>query len=64
MNKIQPSFTKRELRDVMKSPLSFSETISLKSRKLENLFLYMLGVLPPSISMWIIGILGKYKGLI
>ena len=61
---IQPSFSKRELRNIMKSPLSFWETISLKNRKLENLFLYMLGVLPPSISVWIIGFLGKHKGLI
>jgi hypothetical protein len=64
MDKIQPSFTKRELRDVMKSPLSFRETISLKNRKFENLFLYMLGVLPPSLSVGIITVLGKYKGLI
>lgn len=63
-DKIQPAFSKRELRDVMKSPLTFKETISLKSRKLENLFLYMLGVLPPSISIWIITILGKHRGLI
>lgn len=63
-DKIQPAFSKRELRDVMKSPLTFRETISLKSRKLENLFLYMLGVLPPSISIWIITILGKHRGLI
>jgi hypothetical protein len=28
------------------------------------LFLYMLGVLPPSISIWIITILGKHRGLI
>lgn len=63
-DKIQPAFSKRELRDVMKSPLTFRETISLKSRKLENLFLYMLGVLPPSISIWIITILGKQRGLI
>ena len=63
-DKIQPAFSKQELRDVMKSPLTFSETISLKSRKIENLFLYMLGVLPPSISIWIITILGKHRGLI
>ena len=63
-DKIQPAFSKRELRDVMKSPLTFRETISLKSRKIENLFLYMLGVLPPSISIWIITILGKHRGLI
>jgi hypothetical protein len=63
-DKIQPAFSKQELRDVMKSPLTFRETISLKSRKIENLFLYMLGVLPPSISIWIITILGKHRGLI
>lgn len=63
-DKIQPAFSKRELRDVMKSPLFFKETISLKSRKFENLFLYMLGVLPPSISILIITILGKHRGLI
>lgn len=63
-DKIQPAFSKRELRDVMKSPLTFRETISLKSSRFENLFLYMLGVLPPSISIWIITILGKHRGLI
>ena len=63
-DKIQPSFSKRELRDVMKSPLGFWETISLKNRKFENLFLYLLGVLPPSISVGIITIIGKHKGLI
>ncbi|WP_296847276.1 glycosyltransferase family 2 protein [uncultured Methanobrevibacter sp.] len=63
-DRIQPAFSKRELRDVMKSPLTFKETISLKSRRFENLFLYMLGVLPSSISIWIITILGKHRRLI
>lgn len=63
-DKIQPSFSKRELRDIMKSPLSFWETVSLKNRKFENLFLYMLGILPPSLSVGIITILGKHKGLV
>ena len=63
-DKIQPTFSKQELRDIMKSPLTFRETISLKSRKLENLFLYMLGVLPPSISIRIITIFGNHRGLI
>ena len=63
-DKIQPSFSKRELRDIMKSPLSFWETIFLKNRKFENLFLYMLGILPPSLSVGIITVLGKHKGLI
>ena len=63
-DKIQPAFSKQELRDIMKSPLSFWETIALKNRKFENLFLYMLGVLPPSLSIGIISVLGKHKGLI
>lgn len=63
-DKIQPAFSKRELRDIMKSPLTFMETISLKNRRFENLFLYVLGILPPSISIWIITILGKHRGLI
>ena len=63
-NQIQPTFSKRELREVMRPLLTFRETISLKTRKFENLFLYVLGVMPPSISIWIITILGKYKGLI
>ncbi len=61
---VQPSFSKRELRNIMKSPLSLWETISLRDRKFENLFLYLLGVLPPSLSVGIITILGKHKGLI
>jgi glycosyltransferase involved in cell wall biosynthesis len=63
-DKIQPAFSKRELRDIMKYPLTFRETISLKKRKIENLFLYMLGVQPPSISIWMITLLGKHRGLI
>ena len=63
-DKIQPAFSKRELRDIMKSPLSFWETISLKNRKIDNLFLYMLGVLSPTLSVGIITVLGKHKGLI
>jgi glycosyltransferase involved in cell wall biosynthesis len=63
-DKILPSFSKRELRDIMKSPLGFWETLSLKNRRFENLFLYMLGVLPSSLSVGIINLLGKHKGLV
>ena len=61
---IAPAFTKREIRDVMKSPLSFAETIKLNRRLVENLFLYLLGVLPPSVSVCIMKMVGKLKGLI
>lgn len=61
---IFPPFTKRELCDVMRSPLSFIETITLKGWRLRNFALYLLGVLPATISIWIIEIVGRKKGLI
>ncbi len=62
--KITPSFTNSEIRDVMRSPLSFNETISLKGWRLKNLLLYLLGVLPSSFSVTLIKMIGKHKWLI
>lgn len=59
---IQPSFSKQEIRDVMRSPLSLSET--LKGCRLKNLFLYFLGELPPSVTVSVIRILNQYKNFI
>ena len=61
---IHPSFTKHEIRDIMRSPLSFSETLKLKGLRLKNLFLYFLGELPPFATVSVIRMLGKYKGFI
>ena len=48
---IRPSFSNREIRDVMRSPLTFCETLSLKGWRMKNLMLYLLGVLPPCVSV-------------
>ena len=48
---ISPSFTAREIRDVMKSPLSFAETLMLKGMRTKNLIFYSLGMLPPTVSV-------------
>ena len=48
---ISPSFSNREIRDIMRSPLTFWETLSLKGWRKKNLMLYLLGVLPPWISV-------------
>jgi glycosyltransferase involved in cell wall biosynthesis len=61
---IHPLFTKHEIRDVMRSPLSFSETLKLKGWRFKNMFLYFLGELPSSVTVSIIRIFGKIKGLI
>lgn len=61
---ITPPFLNREIRDVMKSPLTLVETLSLKGWRMKNLFLYVLGHLPPKASIAIVRMLGKRKGLI
>jgi glycosyltransferase involved in cell wall biosynthesis len=61
---ISPSFTKREIRELMQSTLSFSDLLKMKDWRIKNLALYMLGVLPPAISVYIIRELGKKKHLL
>lgn len=61
---IHPSFTNREIRDLMHSPLSMFETLTLKGWRFKNMALFMLGVLPPCVSVLLITWLGKGKHLI
>ena len=61
---IDPAFSQRELCDVLKSPLAFKDVLNLKNRKIANLFLYALGNLPPILSLSMIYLWGKRKGLI
>ena len=60
---ISPAFTIREIRDVMKSPLSFVETCMLGWR-VKNLFLYTLGVLPPFLTVALIRRIARRRGLL
>lgn len=61
---ITPPFTKHEMRDIMRWPISLWEVLQMKDWRIKNLTLYLLGVLPPAISVGLIRILGKRKGLI
>jgi hypothetical protein len=61
---IEPSFTKSEVRDVMRSPLTFSDVLYLKGWKWKNLSLYLIGALPASVSVALVRLLGKSKGLL
>lgn len=61
---ISPRFTNREVRDVMKSPLGLKDILKLRSWRLKNMALYLLGILPPAMSVLIIRKVGIYKGLI
>ena len=60
---ISPAFAKREIRDVMKSPMSFVETCMLGWR-VKNLFLYSLGVLNPSLAVALMRIIARLRGLL
>ena len=51
---ISPSFTASEIREIMRSPLSFTETLMLKGLRTNNLILYFLGILPPTVSVFLI----------
>lgn len=61
---ISPSFTKRELRDIMKSPLTMGEMISLRPVSMSNIVLCAFGVLPSGMSVPIMALIGKLRGLV
>ena len=61
---IRPSFSNRELRNIMKSPLTFKETFFLKNKRIKNIFFYLLGVLPPFLSIYLIKTCNYYIRLI
>lgn len=61
---ITPSFTNKEIRDILRSPLSVADTLRMKGWQFRNLFLCLLGLLPPYLSVAVIRLLGKHKGLI
>lgn len=57
--KIYPSFENKELRDFMNYPVPWSSVCSLR-----HVPLFILGKLPPSISVWLMYMMGKAKHLI
>ncbi|MBR4920171.1 MAG: glycosyltransferase family 2 protein [Prevotella sp.] len=61
---IHPSFSNRELRDLMKYPLSMMEILKMKTWRAKNLMLSLLGFLPPMLSVFLMKRMGKMKGLI
>lgn len=60
---IEPAFANRELRGFIKHPASFFEILSFRQRRLHNIVLYLLGKLPACITLLLIRLFSKYKGL-
>ena len=52
--KIRPPFSNKEIKDLMSSPISLFDVLSSRKCWTKNVFLYVLGILPPSLSVWLI----------
>ena len=52
--KIVPSFTRQELKSMMKHPASLMEIISFRQVKAINLFLFLIGKLPAHLMAWVV----------
>ena len=59
--RIEPKLTNSIIREAMKHPLRFSEIIKFKKYCFVNILFYMIGILPPSISVTTLKIVGKIK---
>lgn len=61
---ISPSFNRRELHNVMQSPLNLCEVLGFRDSFFSNFFLYLLDVMPDTLCIMTIKILGKLRHLI
>jgi len=62
-NYIEPPFTNRELHSYLKHPSRLFEILSFRQRRIHNLILYILGKLPICMTLLLIRLFSKCKGL-
>ena len=60
----EPAFSKQEIREVMRSPLSLREILQFPQAKWINLMLYCLWKLPPALSVMLMKLFAKARNLI
>lgn len=63
-DKITPKLTESMIRNAMKHPIGLSELLNFKRYKAINIGFWLIGALPPMLSVWIIKSIGKWKHLI
>lgn len=63
-NIIYPAYNNREIRDILRPPLSFSEVFAFHKAKWSNLLLYIIGILPPFLAVFIMRLLAYSRRLI
>lgn len=63
-DKIKPYLTNMTIRDAMAHPIGLLEILRFKKYKVANLGFWFIGVLPPTLSVLILKLLGKQKLLL
>ena len=63
-DRIKPRLNNRIIRDAMRHPLCLSEILRFKNHKMSNIGFYFIGILPSTLSLLIIKLLGKKKHLL
>lgn len=64
VQKITPSFTHKELKDMMSHPATLSEIVGFRKGRVKNFLFYLFGKLPARVMVWIGSLIGKRKGLV
>ena len=59
-NEAEPPYTNREIRNMMRHPMSFSEIMHSHQVRMKNLCFRMIGLLPPFLSVQSIRIIGYF----
>lgn len=62
--KITPTLTDKAIRNAMKHPLGISEILCFKKYRIANLGFWLIGVMPPKLSVMALTVLGKKKHLL
>jgi len=61
---INPLFSDKEIRNILRSPLSLRKTLMMNPKSIKCIFLFILEILPPAFSVFVIKKLGVFKGVI
>lgn len=61
---IKPSFSCKEIREMMRHPANFNQICRFKQSRWNNILLYIMGKVPPSLCVTIIWMIGKIKKLV
>jgi len=60
-SRISPSFSSHELRDILQHPLGLTDILRFRSKRFQNLVLWMFGRLPVPLFLPTIWVMGKLK---